>query len=103
VVCDSGSSHRGQASVERTREKWPNVILVHVNQIEIVFSILQRKVLSPNDLVDLDALAERIACFERRFNARAQPFGWNFTRSDLEVFLDKLHAHEDAPGERAAA
>jgi hypothetical protein len=109
MVCDSGSSHRGQTSVDRTREKWPNVTLVHVpvhaswlNQIEIVFSILQRKVLSPNDLVDLDALAERIACFERRFNAKAQPFRWNFTRVDLELFLDKLHAHEDAPGERVA-
>jgi transposase len=109
VVCDSGSSHRGQASVERTREKWPNVLLVHVpvhaswiNQIEIVFSILQRKVLSPNDLVDLDVLAERIACFEHRFNAKAQPFGWHFTRSDLEVFLDKLHAHEDASEEQVA-
>jgi transposase len=110
VVCDSGSSHRGQASIDRTRDKWPNVSLVHVpvhaswlNQIEIVFSILQRKVLSPNDLVDLDALAERIASFERCFNEKAQPFNWNFTRCDLAVFLDKLHGHEDAAGELAAA
>jgi len=110
VVCDSGSSHRGQASIDRTRDKWPNVSLVHVpvhaswlNQIEIVFSILQRKVLSPNDLVDLDALAERIASFERCFNEKAQPFNWNFTRCDLAVFLDKLHGHEEAAGELAAA
>jgi transposase len=110
VVCDSGSSHRGRTSVERTREKWPNVLLVHVpvharwlNQIEIVFSILQRKVLSPNDLVDLDALGERIACFERRFNAEAHPFNWRFTRSDLEVFLKKLAAHDDEPTRRTAA
>jgi hypothetical protein len=74
-----------------------------LNQIEIVFSILQRKVLSPNDLVDLDALAERIASFERCFNEKAQPFNWNFTRCDLAVFLDKLHGHEDAAGELAAA
>jgi len=52
IVCDNGSSHRGQTSIERTRQKWPTVTLVHVpthaswlNQIEIVFSILQRKVL----------------------------------------------------------
>jgi hypothetical protein len=109
VVCDSGSSHRGQTSVDRTRAKWPNVTLVHVpvhasclNQV-LVFSILQRKVLSPNDLVDLDALAERIACFERRFNEKAQPFNWNFTRCHLKLFLDKLHAHEDAAGQLAAA
>ena len=77
VVCDNGSSHRGHAAIARTkRAKWENVTLVHVpvhaswlNQIEIVFSILQRKVLTPNDLTDTDEVAERIAIFRRaRFN-----------------------------------
>jgi len=84
IVCDNGSSHRGQASIDRTRQKWPKVTLVHVpthaswlNQIEIVFSILQRKILTPNDLTDLDELAGRIAWFERRFNANAHPFDWH--------------------------
>lgn len=110
VVCDNGSSHRGQASIDRTREKWPTAHLVHVpvpaswlNQVEIVFSILQRKVLSPNDSVDLDALAERIDAFERSFNERGEPFRWRFTRSDLELFLKKLAAHESDSNERAAA
>jgi transposase len=110
VVCDNGSSHRGQASIDRTSAKWPTVELVHVpvhaswlNQVEIVFSILQRKILSPNDSVDLDALTERIAAFEASFNERGEPFHWRFTRSDLELFLKKLEAHEDPPAERAAA
>ena len=110
VVCDNGSSHRGQASIDRTKEKWPTVQLVHVpvhaswlNQIEIVFSILQRKILSPNDCADLDEVAERIAGFERRFNERGEPFRWRFTRSDLELFLKKLAAHKDGPAERVAA
>jgi len=92
----TGRGRSGQTSSSCTSRCTP------AGSIEIVFSILQRKVLSPNDLVDLEVLAERIACFERRFNAKAQPFGWNFTRADLEAFLDKLHTHEDAPGEQAA-
>jgi hypothetical protein len=54
-IVDNGSSHRGQTSVERMQSKWPNATLVHLpvhaswlNQIEIYFSILQRKVLTPN-------------------------------------------------------
>jgi DDE superfamily endonuclease len=104
MVCDNGSSHRGQASIDRTAEKWPNVLLVHLpvhaswlNQIEIVFSILQRKVLSPNDLTDPGELAERIEAFEHRFNDEAHPFGWRFTRADLDALLKRLAAHDDAP------
>ena len=68
--------------------------------VTVEFLVLGMVVQSGNDATI--ALAERIACFERRFNAKAQPFRWNFTRVDLELFLDKLHAHEDAPGERVA-
>ena len=110
VVCDNGSSHRGQASIDRTKAKWPTVQLVHVpvhaswlNQIEIVFSILQRKILTPNDCRDLDEVAMRIAAFEAGFNERGEPFHWRFTRSDLELFLKKLEAHEDLPTQQIAA
>jgi hypothetical protein len=110
LVCDNGSSHRGKASIERTAAKWPNVVLVHVpvhaswlNQIEIVFSILQRKVLSPNDSTDLDELAWRIAAFEARFNERAQPFKWRFTRCDLDLFMKKLTCNDETAGASAAA
>ena len=71
--------------------------------IEIVFSILQRKILTPNDCRDLDDVARRIGAFEQSFNERGEPFHWRFTRSDLELFLKKLEAHEDPPTERAAA
>jgi transposase len=110
VVCDNGSSHRGQASIDRTKAKWPTVQLVHVpihaswlNQIEIVFSILQRKILTPNDCRDLDEVTMRIAGFEQSFNERGEPFHWRFTRSDLELFLKKLEVHKDLPTGRAAA
>ena len=82
------------------REKRDIHLPVHaswLNQIEIVFSILQRKVLSPNDLTDLSQLADRIAAFEGHFNADARPFDWRFTRADLADFLKRLAAHEDLP------
>jgi transposase len=100
-VVDNGSSHRGQASVDRMREAWPNTHLVHLpvhaswlDQAEIYFSVVQRKVVSPNDFTDLDQIRDRLAAFEIRYNAIAQPFDWRFTRTDLNALLDRLAAHE---------
>ena len=53
----NGSSHRGQAAIDRLAKRFPNAVMVHtpvhaswLNQVEIYFSIVQRKVLTPNDL-----------------------------------------------------
>lgn len=109
-VVDNGSSHRGQASVDRMVEAWPTARLVHLpvhaswlDQIEIFFSILQRKVLTPNDLTDLDALAERVLAFQARYNATATPFDWKFTRTDLDQLLARIASHEAAPAIATAA
>jgi hypothetical protein len=103
-VVDNGSSHRGRASVTRLSKAWPTARLVHLpvhaswlNQAEIFFSILQRKVLTPNDLTDLDALAARILAFQDRYNATATPFNWCFTRADLDRLLQRIAAHEPVP------
>jgi hypothetical protein len=103
-VVDNGSSHRGRASVTRLSKAWPTARLVHLpvhaswlNQAEIIFSILQRKVLTPNDLTDLDALAARILAFQDRYNATATPFNWCFTRADLDRLLQRIAAHEPLP------
>ena len=61
-----------------------------LDQAEIFFSILQRKVLTPNDLTDLDALTERVLAFQARYNATATPFDWKFTRTDLDRLLDRI-------------
>jgi hypothetical protein len=96
-IVDNGSSHRGAASCERLQSAWPNAILVHtpvhaswLNQIEIYFSILQRKVLTPNDFKSLDHLRQTILDFQKRYSARATPFAWRFTRDDLHRLLNKL-------------
>lgn len=96
-IVDNGSSHRGRSSIDRLQTKWPTTILVHlpthaswVNQIEIYFSILQRKVLTPNDFPSLEALNENIINFQKRYEEIAKPFEWKFTRKDLSAMLNKL-------------
>jgi hypothetical protein len=100
-IVDNGSAHRGQASVERLERRWRNLVLVHLplhaswlNQIEIVFSIIQRKVLQPNDFPDLAVLARTLNEFEHHYNDVAEPFDWRFTRADLAELIARLDRHE---------
>jgi hypothetical protein len=65
-----------------------------LNQVEIFFSIVQRKVLTPNDFQDLAVLAHTLNEFEHHWNTVAEPFEWNFARDDLAALLDRLRAHE---------
>ncbi len=74
-----------------------------LNQIEIVFSIIQRKVVKPADFADLAALADRLCRFEHRYNETARPFDWRFTRSDLAEMLGRLDAHRPEPDATLAA
>jgi hypothetical protein len=96
-VVDNGSSHRGQRSIERLEGQWPTLRLIHLpvhaswlDQCEIYFSIVQRKVVNPNDFSDLDQIVERLAAFEARYNAVAEPFDWTFGREDLDKLLARL-------------
>jgi hypothetical protein len=107
-IVDNGSAHRGQASLDRLQGRWPNLRLVHLpvhaswlNQTEIFFSILQRKVLEPNDYEELGVLARTLNQFEQHWNEVAEPFEWNFTRADLTQLIDRLAAYE--PHVRLAA
>lgn len=67
-----------------------------LNQIEIYFSILQRKVLTPNDLDSLFAVEDRILGFQERYQETATPFQWKFTREDLSCLMAKLTLQEAA-------
>jgi len=84
------SAHRGAKAGDRLRSQFPRLQLVHapihaswLNQLELYFSIVQRKVLTPNDFRDLNAVAERLLDFQYYWEATAQPFEWKFTRDDL--------------------
>jgi DDE superfamily endonuclease len=100
-IVDNGSSHRGQASVDRMTEAWPNARLVHLpvhaswlNQIETYFSIVQRKVVTPNDLYDLADVEARLAAFQDLYNLAARPFNWRYTKKDLDTLLRRITAHQ---------
>ncbi|MDW4911555.1 transposase, partial [Streptomyces sp. ADMS] len=89
-IVDNGSSHRGQKAAARLTAAFPNAVMVHtpvhaswLNQVEVYFSVVQRKVVSPNDFTDLAQVGDRLRVFEARYNATAQPFQWKFTTSDL--------------------
>jgi transposase len=100
-VVDNGSSHAGQASVDRMREAWPTAELVHLpihaswlNQVEIFFSIVQRKVIKPANFTDLLDLEQRLLAFQARYNSTASPFDWRYTKDDLNTYLARLAAHD---------
>ena len=108
-VVDNGSSHAGRASINRMAKAWPTITLVHLpvhaswlNQIEVVFSVIQRKVIKGGDFADLLALAEALVRFEARYNTTAKPFDWTFTRADLAELCLRIDAHH-FPGEPALA
>jgi hypothetical protein len=100
-VVDNGSSHRGAAACRRLRGVDTRIILVHtpvhaswLNQVEIYFSIIQRKVLTPNDFADLEALRLRLALYEELSNRSPRPFAWKFDRIKLLALIAKMAAHE---------
>ncbi|CAN5584374.1 hypothetical protein BH24ACT21_BH24ACT21_18270 [soil metagenome] len=109
-IVDNGSSHRGERSIKRLEGEWPNLQLIHLpvhaswlNQIEIYFSILQRKVLTPNDFADLEVLAEHLIAFQERYERVAEPFAWKFTRHDLDRLLSRFAEHQPLASSSAAA
>jgi hypothetical protein len=100
-ILDNGSSHRGERCARRLRERWPTIIAVNtpvhaswLNQIEIYFSIVERKVLTPNDFGSLAEVEDRLLGFQKHYAAAARPFEWKFTRRDLERLLARLGAQE---------
>jgi hypothetical protein len=96
LIIDNGSAHRGKRSIDRLQGTWPNMTVVHtpihaswVNQAEIYFSVVERKVVTPNDFADLGTLQQQLLAFGRRYEQIAAPFQWKFTREDLHKLLAK--------------
>ena len=98
-VVDNGASHRGWTAAARLTDAFPNASMVHLpvhaswlNQVEIYFSVLQRKLLTPDDFAGFDVLANRLTAFEARYNSAARPFDWRFNRADLNRLLTRIAA-----------
>jgi len=110
-VVDNGASHRNWAAAGRLSSAYPNAQMVHLpvhaswlNQVEVFFSVLQRKLLTPDDFEGLDELEEQILAFEKHYNAAARPFDWRFTRTDLNQLLTRVRQRDrHAPHPQAAS
>jgi transposase len=101
VIVDNGSDHRGQAAAGRLRDAHPNAIMIHtpvhaswLNQVEIIFSIVQKKVLTPGDFPGLGTLSYVLHAFVHRYNRTARPFNWKFTAGDLTALLRRISQRE---------
>jgi DDE superfamily endonuclease len=97
VIVDNGSDHRGKAAAKRLRDRHPNCIMIHtpvraswLNHVEIFFSIIWRKVVSPNDFASTGQLADTLLAFIDGHNATATPFKWKYTAADLHRHLARL-------------
>jgi hypothetical protein len=100
-IVDNGGIHRGRRSIARLEGRWTSLRLIHLpihaswlNQIEIYFSIVQRKAWTPDDFHSFKAAEARLLGFQARYQASAQPFEWKFTRDDLHRLIAHL---ETAP------
>ncbi|MDT4933274.1 MAG: hypothetical protein QOK11_1166 [Pseudonocardiales bacterium] len=98
-VVDNGCSHRGWTAAARLSDAFPNACMIHLpvhaswlNQVEIYFSVVQRKLLTTDDFANTSDLATKITAFEKRYNQAARPFDWRFGRDDLNRLLERIAA-----------
>ena len=96
-IVDGGCAHHPNTFPARLQGMYPNAVAVSLpthsswlNQIEIYFSIVQRKVLTPMDVANAEILTERLLGFQDYYQETAKPFSWKFTAADLKKRLDAL-------------
>jgi transposase len=101
VIVDNGSDHRGKKAIDRLRRAHPNAVMIHtpvhaswLNQVEIFFSVIQKKAVSPNDFSSLEMLSKTLLAFVDRYNQTAEPFRWKYTADDLKNLLHRISEHE---------
>jgi transposase len=109
VIVDNGSDHRGKKAARRLRAAWPNAIMIHtpvhaswLNQVEIFFSIVQKKVISPNDFASTAQLAATLLAFTSHYNQTARPFNWKYTKADLTRTLERISVRKQ-PAQQPAS
>jgi len=68
-----------------------------LNQVEIVFSVIQKKVITPSDFASTSTLSQTLLAFVGRYNLTARPFNWKFSADDLTALLRRISQREQAP------
>ena len=96
-LVDGGCAHHPSTFPDRLQGLYPNAVAVSLpthsswlNQIEHLFSIVQRKVLTPMDVPDKETLTTRLVDFQLYYQQTAKPFSWKFTADDLKKRLEAL-------------
>jgi transposase len=97
LVLDNGSTHAPKQLTRWIQERattldvkltmqlyWLPPNASWLDQIEIWFSLLQRKLLQPNHFCSLDALEQAILDFITHYNQTAKPLEWSYTVEKLE-------------------
>lgn len=97
LILDNGTTHAPKQleawlQTQVAQHQWPLTIQVYwlpknaswLDQIEIWFSIFQRKLLQPNHFENLSALETAISAFIAYYNQTAKPIQWSYTVAKLE-------------------
>jgi len=102
-VVDNGGCHHPNTFGPWLAQMWPGkAIAVHtpvhaswLNQVEIFFSIMVRKALTPRDFPTKMAMKQAIVDWIEYYNeSEAKPFNWKYTKKKLK----ELVAHLEAEG-----
>jgi len=91
IICDNYSAHKHK-NVKEWLSKQDNVFMhftpTHaswLNQIEIWFSIMGRKILKQGIFKSVKDLVKKIKDFIKVYNGDCQPFAWTYTGDPLKV------------------
>ncbi len=103
LILDNGTTHAPKQLarwLEEQAEAYSGRLSIQVawlptnaswlDQIEMWFSILQRKLLQPSHFLSTDALEQAISDFMAYYNQAAKPIKWSYTVEKLEL---KLGSH----------
>jgi hypothetical protein len=94
LILDNGSTHapkRLPAWIRtlhlpfQARLHWLPVNASWLDQVEIVFSLLQKKVLMPNDFASPAGVRRTILAFFAERNRHARPIQWSYTSQKLRA------------------
>jgi len=89
IVADNGSSHRSKKTLawvakhKRLHLTFTPTHASWLNQIEIWFGILTRKVVRRGIFKSREELVERLMSFIQTYNQEARPFQWTYTGNPL--------------------
>ena len=92
LILDNGSTHAPKQLASwigtlglrfDVRIHWLPVHASWLDQIEIVFSVLQKKVLTPNDFASTRHVERRLLAFLAERNRTARPIQWSYTSKRL--------------------